>query len=144
MTREAFSLLTRFCVLGTCPSPLCPDRDVLLAQELFFSQNGMHWPPSAPKPACGTCAAPSSLCFPNLSHPGGAEAQLGPQGTLTGVPRPPELRVGIGMRMRMRLWCSPGSAAAPLAHSWFSPHFPWQKCGIFIRPCWVLFWVWCN
>lgn len=53
----AFEVLTHF---------LTPDtfhRDVLLPQDVLFPQNGMH----QNQPG-GTCAAPSSLCFPNLSH----------------------------------------------------------------------------
>lgn len=42
--------------------PLCPDRDVLLAQDMLFPQNGMHWPPPAPKPAlCHLCCSLQSL-----------------------------------------------------------------------------------
>lgn len=131
-----FSLLTRFCVLGTCPFPLCVPTGMFswlrTCSSHRMGSSGLSQHQNQP---CGTCAAPSSLCFPNLSHFEGAEGQLGPQGTLTrllkvqkhlvGAPRPPELHVGVGMRMRLQ--CSPGNAASPLAHPcspWFSPHLP--------------------
>lgn len=140
----AFSLLTHFCVLGTRPFPL----RVQTGMFSWLRTRSSHRTgcTGLPQHQNQPCAAPCSLCFPNLSHLEGAEGQLGPQERLTGLlkvqkhlagaSRPPELRVG--MRMRMRLWCSPGSAAAPLAHPcspWFSPHFPCRKCGVFIRPC---------
>lgn len=108
---------TFLCAGDTSLPPLCPARDVLLPPALPTG-----W--DAPKKilvASVQSLLPKFITSRRSTAGTSGRTHRVLEGTKTPgrCPQAPELLVR--MRIRVRLWCSPGSAAAPLAHS-CTPH----------------------
>lgn len=148
-----------FCVLGTHTAslpPLCPHRDVLLAQDVLFPQNGMHWPPPAPKPALWHLCCSLQSLLPKFVTCGRSRGTVGTSGRTDGVIEGTETPGRCPQASRAACWgedeavvlswqchCSSGTSLQPLV----LPTLPLTEMCLFhqdMLELLVLSWVWCN
>lgn len=136
---------------------LCPNRDVLLAQDMLLPQNGMHWPPPAPKPAL--CCSLQSL-LPKFVTPGRSRGTVGTSGKTDRVIEGTETPGRCPQASRAACWdededeaealvlswqccCSSGTSLQPLVLPTLSLSEMWRFHQAMLRLL-VLSRVWCN